>query len=103
MQRAKLQQNRRNSRRLNKTEKSESFLEPEEGLQEAFLFIILNRVSFLLPLRRAISSEKLYGKKYLPSDLVSVSISVLQHGSEVKRKRTKATADVRFTENMIMI
>ena len=103
MQRAKLQQNRRNSRRLNKTEKSESFLEPEEGLQEAFLFIILNRVSFLLPLRRAISSEKLYGKKYLPSCLVSVSISVLQHGSEVKRKRTKATADVRFTENMIMI
>ena len=85
MQRAKLQQNRRNNRRLNKTEKSESFLEPEEGLQEAFfLFIILEQVSFLLPLRRAISSEKLYGKKYLPSDLVSVSISVLQHGSRVK-------------------
>ena len=65
MQRTKLQQNRRNSRRLNKTEKSESFLESEEGLQEAFLFIILDRVSFLLPLRRTISSEKLYGKKYL--------------------------------------
>ena len=84
MQRTKLQQNRRNSRRLNKTEKSESFLESEEGLQEAFLFIILDRVSFLLPLRRTISSAKLYEKKYLPSDLVSVSISVLQHGSKVK-------------------
>ena len=82
MQRAKLQQNRRNNRQLNKTEKSESFLEPEEGLQEAFLFIILNliilnRVSFLLPLRRSISSEKLYEKKYLPSFRVSVSISVM--------------------------
>ena len=63
MQRKKLQQNRRNSRRLNKTGKSESFLESEEGLQEAFfLFIILEQVSFLLPLCRAIGSEKLYEK-----------------------------------------
>ena len=62
MQRAKLQQNRRNSRRLNKTEKSESFLESEEGLQEAFFSIYLEQVSFLLPLCRAIGSEKLYEK-----------------------------------------
>lgn len=93
MQRKKLQQNRRNSRRLNKTERSESFLESEEGLQEAFfLFIILEQVSFLLPLCRAIGSEKLYEKKYLLSWRVSVSISVLHRGSKVKRKRTKATA-----------
>ena len=75
MQRAKLQQNRRNNRRLNKTEKSESFLEPEEGLQEAFLFIILNliilnRVSFLLPLRRSISSEKIVWKKMSHLDML---------------------------------
>ena len=77
MQRAKLQQNRRKNRRLNKTEKSESFLESEEGLQEALLFITLAQVSFLLPLRKAIGSEKLYEKKYLPSFWVSVSISVM--------------------------